>query len=227
MGVHEENRYHMHIRVTDRSFIPFWRDERTSKRFEGWFWTFFVLLWILSWMVVIRYGDFSGVKDYIIIAVPNIFMIAIFSYGYATMMYLPARTGTVLIGEDVKFIKTLFVPLRRKTDFREVVFLVIGECPIIVNLWQGGRGFTADKVKMAKHYGSHYIVAYSRSGTLFGMTFNKDAWNLLIKKCPGAQIFEKEADFLEFIREQKERAETFEEKMIEDSGMQSFDGYIN
>ena len=123
--------------------------------------------------------------------------------GYATMMYLPARTGTVLIGEDVKFIETLFVPLRRKTDFREVVFLVIGECPIIVNLWQGGRGFTADKVKMAKHYGSHYIVAYSRSGTLFGMTFNKDAWNLLIKKCPGAQIFEKEADFLEFIREQK------------------------
>lgn len=85
-----------------------------------------------------------------------------------------------------------------------------------------------DIKRMSRHYGDRYIVARDEKHIeLFALTYNEDAWRILLQRCPNAIVFLNQQEYDDARLAKKRRADAFEEEMKAKEGMQSFDGYVN
>ena len=231
----EKREFPMHIRITDKTYIPLWRDEGIGVRFiwKALIACSFILLMIFAVIlsIIIQQNPPSliGIVVIITIMVCMAFLLGIMLRG----RHVPNQYGVVTLGEDVRISDPVNQPTRRRCSYNDVSILHIGRCPDLFCRWRsyGMTGSWVDEKdikRMSRHYGEHYIVARDENHiALFALTYNEDAWRILLQRCPSAIVFLSQQEYDDARMAKKRRADAFEEEMTEKSGVQDFGGYVN
>lgn len=231
----EKREFPMHIRITDKTYVPLWRDEGIGLRFiwKALIACSFILLMIFAVIlaIIVQQNPHSLID--IVVLISLMVCLAFLLGSMLRGRRVPDQYGVVTLGEDVQISTPVNQPPRRGCNYNDVSILHIGRCPDLFCRWRsysmtGSWVDEKDIKRMSRHYGDRYIVARDEKHIeLFALTYNEDAWRILLQRCPSAIVFLSQQEYDDARLAKKRRADAFEKEMKEKEGMQSFDGYVN